>query len=550
MNEVHRSDTSVASINSDEEATSAVTSQNQGTLNEKSTLLVDIKGLRKDYAGMAALRGVDFQLEHGEVHALLGQNGAGKSTFIKVLAGVEQPTAGTLEVLGKEHSFSSPHEAREAGIAVVYQELSLVPTMSVVDNLFLGREPLKGPGVVDRREMLKQTRRFLDEYDFPLDPKALVGDLPFAYRQMTEIAKALMGKVRVLILDEPTSALSEHEEEVLFNAVRKVASRGVGVIHVTHRLSEVFSICDRVTVFRDGTNAGSFNTGEVDMRGLVRAIVGPQQPMVDELMAAEGSANNALQVNPLPSAQRFDATKPPVLELRNAENDKLSGVSLSVRGGEIVGLAGVIGSGRTEILETIFGLRRLQKGDLLIDGSVRKPKSATDAIRLGIGLVPEDRHEQGLVLEHSIEKNLAMPVLRRLSRFGVFRRGPSAERAGRTLKALSIKAPNYATLPQALSGGNQQKVVFGRWIEPKCHVLLLDEPTVGVDVGAREEIYASIRHAASEGAATLVASSDIDELLLLCDRVYVVHDGQIGEAVDRKDIGNSEQLHHLIATHN
>lgn len=533
MNEVHRSAASIA----------------PGTSKEQSTLLVDIKGLRKDYAGMAALRGVDFQLEQGEVHALLGQNGAGKSTFIKVLAGVEQPTAGSMEVLGEEHSFDSPQQAREAGIAVVYQELSLVPTMSVVDNLFLGREPQKGPGVVDRREMLKQTRQFLDEYDFPLDPKALVGDLPFAYRQMTEIAKALMGKVRVLILDEPTSALSEHEEEVLFNAVRKVARRGVGVIHVTHRLSEVFSICDRVTVFRDGSNAGSFNTEEVDMRGLVRSIVGPQQPMVEEFMVAEGSAS-PLPGNPLPGGDRFDVTKPPVLELRNVENDKLSGVSLSVRGGEIVGLAGVIGSGRTEILETIFGLRRLQKGELLIDGSARKLKSATDAIRIGIGLVPEDRHEQGLVLEHSIEKNLAMPALHRLSRFGMFRRRSSAERAGRTLKALSIKAPNHATLPQALSGGNQQKVVFGRWIEPKCHVLLLDEPTVGVDVGAREEIYASIRHAASEGAATLVASSDIDELLLLCDRVYVVHDGQIGEAVDRKDIGNSEQLHHLIATHN
>lgn len=549
MHEVHRSDTRVASTSSVAEAIFADTSQNRETLKEQPALLVDIQGLQKDYAGMTALRGVDFQLAQGEVHALLGQNGAGKSTFIKVLAGVEQPTAGIMEVLGKEQSFASPRHARDAGIAVVYQELSLVPTMSVVDNLFLGREPQKSAGVVDRRAMLKATREFLEEYDFPLDPKALVGNLPFAYRQMTEIAKALMGKVRVLILDEPTSALSEHEEEVLFNAVRKVASRGVGVIHVTHRLSEVFSICDRVTVFRDGSNAGTFATGDVDMRGLVKAIVGPQQPMVDDLLAAEGSAN-ASQGSPMLEAKLFDPTKPPVLELRNIENDKLSGVSLSVRAGEIVGLAGIIGSGRTEILETIFGLRRHQKGELLIDGSVQKPKSSADAIRLGIGLVPEDRHVQGLVLEHSIEKNLAMPVLPNLSRFGIFGRRTSNERAARTIKALSIKAPNPATPPQALSGGNQQKVVFGRWIEPKCHVLLLDEPTVGVDVGAREEIYASIRHAASEGAATLVASSDIDELLLLCDRIYVVHDSQVGEVVDRKDITNSEQLHHLIATHN
>jgi ribose transport system ATP-binding protein len=508
------------------------------TVDENDPLvLVDVQGLEKSYAGSYALAGVNFQLLRGEVHALLGQNGAGKSTFIKVRAGVERPSGGRIRVLGQERLFHSAHDSRSAGIAIVYQELSLVPTMSVVDNLFLGREPIVGFGVVDRRKMLAQARAFLEEYDFPLDPRAIVAELPFAYRQMTEIAKALMGNVRVLVLDEPTSALSEHEEEVLFSAIRKIVDRGVGVIYVTHRLSEVFTMCDRVTVLRDGANAGSFSTAEIDMPGLVSAIVGPGELSADELASTKIFARRS----------RIKSTEPPFLQMTNIKNDVLNGVSITVQPGEIVGLAGVIGSGRTEILETVFGLRGISEGALMIGGQSRKLKSPTDAIRLGIGLVPEDRHEQGLVMDHSIDRNLSLPLLKQLTRFGRFRKGTSSRRSQLVMSALSVKAPNQMATLLTLSGGNQQKVVFGKWLEPQCALLLLDEPTVGVDVGAREEIYEVIRNSAIAGTSTLVVSSDFSELLLLCDRIYVVRDGKTHESMACEDILNVEEFHHLVS---
>ncbi|MCW2804568.1 MAG: ABC-type sugar transport system, ATPase component [Propionibacteriaceae bacterium] len=513
------------------------------------SVIVDVTGVTKSYGGVHALRGVDFQLRAGEVHALLGQNGAGKSTLIKILAGVTPPSEGRIEVLGQEVSFSSPHDSLKAGIGVVYQDLSLVPSMTVVDNLYLGREPMRF-GTVDRRAMMDGAKAFLERYDFPLDLKARVGDIPFAYRQMTEIAKALMGNVRVLILDEPTSALSESEEEVLFSAVDRVVKQGVGVIHVTHRLREVFAFCNRVTVFRDGLNVGAFDTAETDMPSLVSVIVGPKASIADELMAMEGDAeaDSTAEVDVDDDHHgkvRTDQT--PALELRDIHNSALHGVSLTVNPGEIVGLAGVVGAGRTEILETIFGLRKVQTGELLINGEARRLRSSVDAIRLGIGLVPEDRHEQGLVLEHSIDKNLAMPILKQLTRLGAFRRRNSWRRSREIMKNLSVKATNAATTLASLSGGNQQKVVFGRWVEPRCSVLLLDEPTVGVDVGAREEIYQVTRDAAAQGTGVLVASSDLDELLLLCERIYVVSSGATGESIDRAAIPSGEAIHHLVA---
>jgi ribose transport system ATP-binding protein len=511
-------------------------------------VLVDVHGVEKSYSGFQALKGVDFELRSGEVHAVLGQNGAGKSTFIKVLAGVEQPSAGTIEVLGEQRNFQSAHDSREAGIAVVYQDLSLVPSMTVVDNLFLGRELHKGPGVVDRRKMLAKAREFLAEYDFDLNPKAMVANLPFAYRQMTEIAKALMGKVRVLILDEPTSALSEHEEEVLFSAVRKVVDRGVGVIHVTHRLHEVFTYCDRVTVFRDGSKVDTRPVEQVDLASLVAMIVGQDDALAEEIIALEQADDAALQpIEKLTDLQQLREPLQPVLQLDGVANEALSDVSLSIGPGEVVGLAGVIGSGRTEILETVFGLRGVSTGHMILNGSPKTIRSPVDAIRAGIGLVPEDRHEQGLVLDHAIDRNLSLPVLGRLSRRGAFRRRSSLRRSRDIMDRLSVKAPNPLATLTSLSGGNQQKVVFGKWLDPRCQVLLLDEPTVGVDVGAREEIYDAIRRATGEGTAVLMVSSDFDELLLLCDRVYVVRHRSITQSVSRSDIASSEHLHRLVA---
>ena len=836
-----------------------------------ATPLLEFRNISKSFGAVKALRDVSFDLLPGEVHALLGQNGAGKSTLIKILAGVQAKDGGIIRVNGEESDFRTPAGARGAGIAVVYQELSLVPDMSVADNMFLSREP-KRFGLVDRGRILREARAFLEGHGFPLDPKAVVRTLPFAYRQLTEIAKALLGDVSILVLDEPTSALSAGEEATLFNAVAEATKRGVGVIYVTHRLGEVFRLAQRVTVLRDGRNVATFKTSESDIPSLVSAIVGPgdqhgrlatvvglgpygEQPsspnlvhlteaeagaarkahfrigialhtgasdwsrqqlagitaalhqlgaelgpveyagfdaakQVDQIVAMVKSGPDAIIAIPVDNTltaevfktvnaagiklvlmdnapigmragtgyssvvsadnmaigqiaaqllaghiaangaaavigfgrdffvtgQREVAFKqwladhrpdvtviqttfadpkeagrvgadflaahpevsgafvvwdepameivkalraqgkavamttadlgsaaamelarggmikgiaaqrpfdqgfaeaeavisallgkptpawiamapvsvtqrnlieayetiwhmppptelvaahaaaippaapsrpalapmsgedrgPPVVELREAHNDRLKGVTLKVQAGEIFGLGGMIGSGRTEILETIFGLRRVRQGEYLLKGKPVTLNGPVDAIRKGIALVPEDRHLQGLVLDHSIERNLAMPRLPGLTRAGMFLRGLAKSRADETMGDLSIKAPDTATPVEALSGGNQQKVVFGKWRNPTPEVLLLDEPTVGVDVGAREQIYALVRSAAGQGSAVLVVSSDLGELAMLCDRIAVVAGGTIKATVSRADIRNEEQLHQLV----
>ena len=494
--------------------------------------LIELDGVVKHFGNVHALRGVHFDLRPGEVHALLGQNGAGKSTLIKIFAGVLDKDSGTIRIEGRETAFKSAAAARTAGVAVVYQELSLVPSMRVADNLFLAREPGRF-GLVNRRKLVADARRFLEEQGLPLNPTARVEHLPFAYRQLTEIAKALSGEVRILVLDEPTSSLSRGEEEILFDAVRKVSRQGVGVIYVTHRLEEVFKLSDRVTVLRDGANVGTFATSDVTMEQLVGAIVGPSGT------ATSGRPEDDQRA---PSS----ATGQPVLELVDVRNDRLNGVNLVVQAGEVVGLAGMIGSGRTEILESIFGLRKIASGELRVDGEKRKMRAPIQAIGLGAGLVPEDRHLQGLVLDHSIERNVALPRLDRLDFFGLFRRRESKARARAAIDGLSIVAPSIGTRAAELSGGNQQKVVFGRWSDPMPRLLLLDEPTVGVDVGAREQIYEVVRTMIAGGAAALIVSSDLGELLMLTDRIAVVAGGRVVDVLPVSEIRNEEHLHQIV----
>lgn len=502
--------------------------------------LIRVAGVTKRFGGVQALRGVDLDVLPGEVHALLGENGAGKSTLIKILSGVHAYDQGSIEIDGVNVAFDSPARSRDAGVAVVYQDLSLVESLSVGANLMLGREPRTRLGFIKKRELMATVSAFLREHGIPLDPRALVGSLPFAYRQMTEICKALMGDVRVLILDEPTSALTGGEEEILFNAIRTVTARGVGVIYVTHRLNEVFRISQRVTVFRDGLNVGVYTTAQTDMKQLVAAIVGPGHAALE---ARERSATGSSQTV---AVNEQVATAAPVLTLSHVGNDRLRDVNLTVRKGEIHGLAGLIGSGRTEILQTLFGLRAIETGSVVIDGRPITRLTPASAIRLGIALVPEDRHVEGLVLDHSIERNLTLPWLGIFSRYGWLRRRAAARQARTAMTKLAVKAPGPATYVKFLSGGNQQKVVFAKWNSPRPALLLLDEPTVGVDVGAREEIYGVVHDAARDGTGVLVVSSDLDELLRLCDRISIVVEGAIVNTVERAQIGNAEALHHLI----
>ena len=514
--------------------------------------LIRVAGVTKRFGGVQALRGVDLEVLPGEVHALLGENGAGKSTLIKILSGVHAYDDGVIDIAGHAVAFDSPAQSRDAGVAVVYQDLSLVESLSVGANLMLGREPRTRLGFVKNRQLMATVGEFLRLHGIPLDPKTPVGALPFAYRQMTEICKALMGDVRVLILDEPTSALTGGEEQILFDAIRTVTARGVGVIYVTHRLNEVFRISQRVTVFRDGANAGTFETAKTDMKQLVAAIVGSghaalqarQKTAVGD--AALNARTESAALTAVPSGASSDAVAAPVLRLKNVSNDRLRHVDLLLRRGEIHGLAGLIGSGRTEILQTIFGLRSVDAGGIEIDGTARSRLTPADAIRLGVALVPEDRHLEGLVLDHSIERNLTLPRLPQFSRWGWLRSQAAVQQAKRSMKELSVKAPGPSTAVRFLSGGNQQKVVFAKWNHPRPRILLLDEPTVGVDVGAREEIYGVVNDAAHAGTGVLVVSSDLDELLRLCGRISIVADGTIVKTVERAELANAEALHHLI----
>jgi ribose transport system ATP-binding protein len=501
--------------------------------------LVRVQGMTKSFGGVKALRGVSLEVRAGEVHALLGENGAGKSTLIKILSGVHSFDSGAIEIDGAAVAFSSPAESREAGIAVVYQDLSLVGSLSVGANLMLNREPTSRFGFLKKRQLMKEAEDFLKRHNIPLDPRTTVSSLPFAYRQMTEICKALMGRVRVLILDEPTSALTSDEEQILFDAVATVVRQNVGVIYVTHRLNEVFRISDRVTVLRDGVNVGTFNTPESDMKTLVAAIVGPKHATAEAKAILKEKAPHEDQPA-APSDERE------LLALTGVVNDRLRGVDLSLMDGEIHGLAGLIGSGRSEILETIFALRPIDKGELRLGGAPRHMRGPAEAIERGVALVPEDRQGQGLVLDHSIERNFSLPRLPHFSWASWVRRGAETEETEAAINRLSIKAPGPSTRVRNLSGGNQQKVVFAKWNNARTRILLLDEPTVGVDVGAREEIYGLIREAARSGAGILVASSDLSELILLCDRISVVVDGRVIVTLRRDEFGDAEHLHQFI----
>jgi ribose transport system ATP-binding protein len=486
---------------------------------------------------------VSFDLRPGEVHALLGQNGAGKSTLIKVLSGVYHRDSGDAFVHGKPTQFRSAQDSRDSGIAMVYQELSLVPTMSVASNLYLGREPHGWLNFVRGGDLVSSAQAYLNEQGFPVKASATVESLPFAYRQLTEIAKALMGDIKILVLDEPTSALSAGEEEILFDAVKEVTKRGVGVIYVTHRLREVFRISDRVTVLRDGLNAGTFQTSEISMETLVQAIVGPGHEKITHaaISLEEGDRRESFR-----DQAHQNIARTPVIELRAVHNDRLHGVSLKVRPGEILGLAGMVGSGRTEILETMFGLARAEQGEVLYQGKAVTWGSTSKAIAAGVALIPEDRHLQGLVLADTIAANTALPHLPQLTKAGFFTRGEANRRAKTAMGELNVKAPSISTKLQNLSGGNQQKVVFGKWLTPEPKLLLLDEPTVGVDVGARDEIYGIIRRFAQRGCAVVVVSSDLVELEMLCDNLAVVHDGRIATTVHTSEIEGEEGLHQLV----
>ncbi len=470
--------------------------------------ILRLDDISKSFPGVRALSGVHLDLYAGEVHALMGENGAGKSTLIKILCGVQPPDAGAIIIEGRPVSIGSPTAAHHLGISPVHQELHLEPHLSVAENIYLGRQPTNRLGLIDRRKMHTDARRILDELGVSLDSSAIVGALSIAERQVVAIARAVSTNARIMIFDEPTSSLTRRESELLIQMIRRLKNQGVGVIYVSHRMEEIFDLCDRVTVFRDGRYVATRNVADTSMGELVHMIVGRHI----EASAPRASTRHG----------------PVVLDVRAlCKKGLLKDISFSLRRGEIVGLSGLVGAGRTELARVLFGDITPDSGEILIDGVAVNGRSPRDAIASGIGLVPEDRKEQGLVLDLSVMSNIGMPVLAGLGRFGVVNGRRERELANRYVRDLKIRTPSVDQKVKYLSGGNQQRVVISKWLSAQPKILIVDEPTRGVDIGAKSELHALLRELASAGMAILMISSDMPEVLAVSDRILVMHEGRV-----------------------
>ncbi|MEV8373325.1 sugar ABC transporter ATP-binding protein [Kribbella sp. NPDC056861] len=479
--------------------------------------LVRMSRIGKRYGGVQACREVDFSLGTGEVHALLGENGAGKSTLMKILSGDVTGYDGVIEINGERVTFGGPTDAQAAGIAMIHQELDLVPGLSVVDNIFLGRELRTRLRTVDRRRMEREARALLERSGVALDPRRPVGELRVGEQQLVTIAKAISLDARVLIMDEPTSALTSSEVERLFVVIRELRRSGVGIVYISHRMEEIAQVADRATVLRNGQNVASFDPRSLSTAEVVEAMVGrPVQTLFTTPDAATG--DELLRVEGLKLTPR----RP-----RPGRRDP-AGISLSVRAGEIVGLAGLLGSGRTELLETLYGVAPggTRSGRIVLQGQVIQPRGPRHALKHGIGFVPEDRRTSGLVLFHSILANTVVSSLPAYGRLGVVARRMERAASVRMADRLRLKFGRLQDEVGTLSGGNQQKVVFGRMLLTSPRLLLLDEPTRGVDIGAKSEIYRLLGELAGQGIGVLLASSELPELVGVCDRVVVLRDGR------------------------
>jgi ABC-type sugar transport system ATPase subunit len=484
-----------------------------------------MRGIVKTYPGVQALRGVDLTLHSGEVLALLGENGAGKSTLMKVLGGAVAPDAGEIRIAGELMPPMRPQDAQAAGVAVIYQEFNLVPALSAAENIFLGHEPTR-LGFVSAGEERKRARDLFKRLGVAIDPDALCRDLPVAQQQLVEIAKALAFQARLLVMDEPSAALTVNEVERLYGIIRDLKGQGIGVIYISHRLEEIFAICDRVTVLRDGANAGECAVKDVTRAELIRRMVGRE--LKDEF------------------PPRVRAPAQTRLSVRGLTRGKaVREVSFDVRAGEIVALTGLIGAGRTETARLIFGADRREAGEIVLDGHALSIRTPRDAIRCGIGLLTEDRKLQGLVLAHSVRENYALPNLGWLSRWGFVKTREERDSFGRLVTSLRIKIPHQEQAARNLSGGNQQKVVLAKWLARKCEVLIFDEPTRGVDVGAKFEIYQLMNEFAAQGRALVMISSELPEVLGMADRIIVMHEGRVtGEIPDARK-ATQEQIMEL-----
>jgi ribose transport system ATP-binding protein len=489
--------------------------------NEPKKPLLEVCDVTKSFPGVLALKGVNLSIGHGEVVALIGENGAGKSTLMKILAGVQEPTTGEVRIDGKAERLENCRKAMSMGVVLIHQELNLADNLSLGANIFLGREPRKF-GMIDKKTIFKESERVLGMIGLKLSPDTIVGELTIGQQQMVEIAKALSINARVLIMDEPTSSLSQTETEYLFKVVKQLRESGVSVVYISHRLGEVIELADRCVVFRDGENAGNLERAEINHENMVRLMIGRD---ISEFY--ERSERTVGDI---------------VLEVKDVRTPAYPKhpVNLSVRAGEIVGMSGLVGAGRTELLRVLFGVDAPLGGTVAINGAVQKFESPFDAINAGIALVPEDRKGEGLVLPMSVKNNVSLAGLRRHKVKGFFlNRSQEDEITQQMTEKLAIKTPGPDQIIQYLSGGNQQKAVIGKWLSMNPKVLLLDEPTRGIDIGSKTEIYRLMEDLASQGMAILFVSSEMEEILNMSDRALVMHEGRISGELSRDELSES-----------
>lgn len=475
--------------------------------------LLAMRGISKAFPGVQALSEVDFDVFPGEVHALIGENGAGKSTLIKILAGANSRDSGSILLEGKDFRVSDPHQAIQAGVTVIYQEFNLVPKLTAAQNIFLGHAPELGAGLINTREMNRQAAALLGDLGIDLDPRTPVESLGVAQKQMVEIAKALSRRSRVLVMDEPTAPLTHSEIEVLFHVIGRLKRQGIGIIYISHRLDEVFQIADRVTVLRDGARVCTNRVSETTIDELVFAMVGREI---------------SKDVSPLP----VPSDAPVVLEAEGlADGSVVHGISVRVRAGEVVGMAGLIGSGRSEFAHLLFGARGAVAGVARLSGRPLEG-SVAQRISAGLGMVPEDRKLQGLVMQLLVKENATLASIRKFCKRGLIRRKAHESRVWEIIRELRIATQGPHQPVKNLSGGNQQKVILSRWMDTGAWALILDEPTRGVDVGAKAEIYALIRELQAKGVAILFISSDLPELLRVSNRLVVIRGGRVSGSLE------------------
>jgi ribose transport system ATP-binding protein len=486
--------------------------------------LLEVRSLTKSFPGVRALKGVSLTLARGEVLAVIGENGAGKSTLMKCLAGVQRADSGEILLEGERAEIHTVHDALARGIALIHQELNLADNLDVAANVFLGREKRRA-GLIDTANLRREARRFLGAVGLDIAPATLVSALPIGHQQLVEIAKALSVNARVLIMDEPTSSLSAREAENLFKVIRDLRARGVSVVYISHRLGEVKLLADRVSVLRDGENAGDLAREEITHAAMVKRMVGRD---LSQFYPHEPHTPGELTLE--------------VRGIRTPAHPRHP-VSFTLRAGEIVGLAGLVGAGRTELLTTLFGVTPALGGTMHVAGREVAPQSPLEAIAAGLALAPEDRKRQGVILEMAVRENLSLASLRRDQRHGFIDSRRAASISAEMIRTLQIKTPSERQVVQFLSGGNQQKVVLGKWLALRPRVLLLDEPTRGIDVGAKQEIYRLMEELARQGVAILFVSSEMEEILGMSDRALVMHEGEIAGELARAELSEEAVMH-------